>query len=118
MSTVLWRLTAVLAAAFGFIGVVIPGLPTVPFLLLAAWCAAKGWPALEQWLLTHPRYGETIQHWQARKAVPRRAKLAATVMMLVSVVVIGLLDTPLALRIFLPAVLFIVALWLWRRPEH
>ncbi len=112
-----WRLAALLCAALGFVGVVIPGLPTVPFLLLAAWCAARGWPAMESWLLAHPRYGETIANWRRHGAVPRRAKWAATLMMLVSTAIVWLLATGLALRVALPLILLCVALWLWRRPD-
>ena len=43
------------------IGAVLPGLPTVPFLLVAAWAGGKGWPALEVKLLNHPRYGPTLR---------------------------------------------------------
>ena len=57
------------------------GLPTVPFVLLAAWAAGKGWPELEQWLLHHPRYGGSIRAWRQHGAVSRRAKWLASVMM-------------------------------------
>ena len=42
-----WRSVAVLSVALGMIGVIIPGLPTVPFLLVAAWAGTRGWPELE-----------------------------------------------------------------------
>ncbi len=117
MRVLLWRLAALLCVVLGFVGVVIPGLPTVPFLLLAAWCGARGWPAMEAWLLAHPRYGETIQHWREHRAVPRRAKWAATLMMLLSSVIIWFGVPSLTLRVLLAMLLLCVALWLWRRPD-
>jgi uncharacterized protein len=113
----LWRLGAILALALGVAGVALPVLPTVPFLIVAAWAAGKGWPKLERWMLDHPSFGPHIRRWRERGAVPRRAKVLATVMMLASA--IGLQFTELApwLKIGAPALMAAVAVWLWRRPE-
>lgn len=107
-----------LTLALGLVGIIVPGLPTVPFLLLSAWCGSRGWPRLEAWLLAHPRYGETIQHWREHRAIPRKAKWAATVMMLLSSASLWLWPAPTALRIALPALLVAVACWIWRRPDR
>lgn len=114
---VLWRALALAAVALGFIGIFVPGLPTVPFLLLAAWAGGHGWPALEQWLLNHPRHGPGIRRWRDHGAVPRRAKWASTLMMALSAVLMGLTSAPLAAKIGVPLVMLAVAVWLWRRPE-
>jgi len=58
-------------------GVVLPLLPTTPFLLVAAWAFAKGSPRLEAWLYRHPRFGPFLTDWRDRRAIPRRAKAAA-----------------------------------------
>lgn len=112
-----WRLLAVVLVALGLVGVVVPGLPTVPFLLAAAWAAGHGWPALEQWLLNHPRYGTTIRQWRSHGAIPRRAKWAASTMMTLSAAILWLTPAPLAVRIAVPLVMGLVAWWMWRRPE-
>lgn len=117
MQTLLWRALALLSVALGLIGIVLPGLPTVPFLLLAAWAGGKGWPALEAWLLNHPRHGPAIRRWRERGAVPRRAKWAATGMMMLSASALALSPAPLAVKLAVPAFMAAVALWLWRRPE-
>jgi uncharacterized protein len=113
----LWRTVALLAVALGFIGVFVPGLPTVPFLLLAAWAAGRGWPALEQWLLNHATHGPAIRRWRERGAVPRKAKWLASATMLASATLLVLLDLPLWLKIAAPAAMLAVACWLWLRPE-
>jgi uncharacterized membrane protein YbaN (DUF454 family) len=113
----LWRLLAAACVVLGLIGVVVPGLPTVPFLLVAAWAGGRGWPRLETWLLDHPRHGPAIRRWRDRGAVPRRAKWAASVTMAFSAVLIGLSPTPVWLKAGVPALMAAVALWLWRRPE-
>ena len=43
-----WRVAALAAFGIGVVGIVIPVLPTVPFLILSAWAASKGWPAFER----------------------------------------------------------------------
>ena len=61
----------------GMIGIATPLLPTVPFLILAAWCFGKSSPRLEAWMLNHPRFGPSLRRWRTEGAIPRRAKLMA-----------------------------------------
>jgi uncharacterized protein len=115
--SLLWRALAALALLLGLVGIVVPGLPTVPFLLVAAWAGGKGWPALEAWLLAHPTHGPTIRRWRERGAIPRRAKWWASGMMAISAGVLWLTALPLAARVGVPLLMLAVALWMWTRPE-
>jgi len=115
---VAWRGTALAFVALGMLGVVIPGLPTVPFLLAAAWAAGRGWPALEQRLLNHPRYGSSIARWRERGAVPRSAKWTASLMMLLSTVALVVSSAPTPVKVAAPMLMSAVGLWLWKRPEN
>jgi uncharacterized protein len=117
MILLLWRALALACVALALLGVVLPGLPTVPFLLVAAWAGERGWPALEAWLLAHPRHGPSIRRWREHGAVPRRAKWAASAMMLASTTVLAFSGLPLWAKLALPALMAAVAAWLWRRPE-
>ena len=116
--TLLWRALALVSLALGLLGVFIPGLPTVPFLLVAAWAGSHGWAALEQWLLQHPRWGADIRRWRERGAVPRRAKWASSLMMALSAAIMMVLTMPLWAKVSAPLLMAGVAVWLWRRPEH
>lgn len=113
----LWRSLALISVLLGAIGAVLPGLPTVPFLLLAAWAAGKGWPALEERLLNHPRYGPTLRRWRERGAISRKAKWAATLMMTASGVLIVSTGAPIHAKVGVPLLMAAVAVWMWRRPE-
>ena len=115
---VFWRLLAVAALLLGVAGVILPGIPGVPFLLVAAWAGSRGWPAFERWLLAHPHLGPPVRAWREHGAVPRRAKWWASVMMSLGAVTMWLLPTPLWLRVAAPGLMLAVATWLWRRPER
>jgi len=66
-----------LLVVVGFIGALLPVLPTTPFLILAAACFARSSPRLERWLLNHARFGPVLRDWRAHGAIPRKAKLFA-----------------------------------------
>lgn len=117
LSRLMWQVLAILFLVLGVIGVVLPVLPTVPFVIAAAWAGGRGWPELERWLLGHPTYGIHIQRWREGGFVPRRAKLAAISMMLVSAIGLQFAPLPLAARLGVPLVMAAVAVWLWTRPE-
>jgi uncharacterized membrane protein YbaN (DUF454 family) len=85
---------------------------------VAAWAGGKGWPRLETWLLEHPRHGPYIRRWRDHRAVPRRAKWAASLTMLVSAALIVGLGAPLHAQWGVPLIMAAVAAWLWTRPEN
>ncbi len=113
----LWRALAIASLLAGFVGAFLPVLPTVPFVLLAAWAAGRGWPELEAWLLRHPRFGPPIRDWRERGAVSRRSKRVAVTAMAGSGLLLLLLPVHPALRAGVWLVMAAVAVWLWRRPE-
>lgn len=76
-----WLLSGGLFLLLGIIGIALPGLPTTPFVLLAAACWAKGSPRFYRRLYSHPRFGPMVYDWETRRAVPRRAKYLAYGMM-------------------------------------
>ena len=75
----LWTLGGLASVALGVIGVFVPLLPTVPFMLLAAFCFARGSERFHTWLMDHPQFGPAIHDWQRHGAISRRAKIAAMV---------------------------------------
>lgn len=112
-----WRLLALVFVALGLIGVVVPGMPTTVFMLLGAWASGKGWPALNLWLLNHPKFGPPIHDWHQHGAIPRKAKWLATVMMAISIAIILLTVERLWVKYGVPILMLSVLLWLWCRPE-
>ena len=60
MTRWLWALLAWTSLLLGIIGVLLPVMPTVPFILLSAFAAARGSQRLRAWLLRHPQFGRFI----------------------------------------------------------
>jgi uncharacterized membrane protein YbaN (DUF454 family) len=65
----------------GLLGVVLPGLPTTPFILLAAACYARASPRLHAWLLNHRWMGPMLRDWERDHSLTRRTKTVAVVSM-------------------------------------
>jgi uncharacterized membrane protein YbaN (DUF454 family) len=80
----LWAAGSV-SLALGLIGVVLPGLPTTPFVLLAAACYAKASPRLHGWLINHRWMGPMVRDWETHRSLTRRTKTVAQVSMVLMV---------------------------------
>ncbi len=106
----LW-LAGSVSLVLGLIGVVLPGLPTTPFILLAAACYAKASPRLHGWLLNHRWMGPMVRDWETHRSLSRRTKTVAQVSMvlMVGVSAWGLRDRPVVLGVLLVA----AAIGLW-----
>lgn len=90
----LFTLLGWLAVGLGLIGVVLPVLPTVPFIILAAFLFARGSPAAREWLLEHRHFGPHITAWEERGSISRRAKMLAVTSMIAVFAVSSVLGVP------------------------
>lgn len=111
----LWVGAGAASLVLGIVGIALPVLPTVPFVLLAAFCFSRGSPRCEAWLLADPRLGPPIRAWREHRAMPLRAKQLALVSMAVgSGLAWWLLPAPWG---WLPGVCCaVVAVWICRLP--
>lgn len=69
------------ALGLAVLGAILPGLPTTPFVLLAAACFAKGSPRWHAWLLSNRWLGPMVRDWETHHALPLKVKWLASVMM-------------------------------------
>lgn len=103
--------------ALGVIGIVLPLLPTTPFILLAAACFAKSSKRFHTWLITHPLFGPIINNFQNGQGIPRNVKIKVVLFIWITLgISIYLLNYP-----WVRLVIFIMGIglttFLWRIPS-
>jgi uncharacterized protein len=74
----------VVSFVLGLLGIVLPLLPTTPFILLAAFCFARSSPGLDQWLRNHPTWGKLIVQFSDGKGVATAIKTRAIILIWLS----------------------------------
>ncbi|WP_299821078.1 YbaN family protein [uncultured Jannaschia sp.] len=90
----IWVACGAVSFGLGMIGILLPLLPTTPFLIVAAWTFGKGSPALRHRLMDHPRVGGALRDWEAHGAIARRDKALACVSMAVILGIGSLVKLP------------------------
>ena len=115
----LWIMLGCTSLALGIIGVVLPLLPTTPFVLLAAACFARGSERFHQWLLANRTFGPMVYEWERHRSLPYRTKVTAIVLMSLTMAVsIVFFVQPLWLKIALALFGVALALWMYRIPSR
>ncbi len=114
----LWLALAYGSLGLAVLGVVIPGLPTAEFVLLAAWAASRSSPRLAAWLENHRLFGSLLRNWRDGGVVSRRAKLLASLSMLVALLIMLLTVNHLPSVAFAALGMGCGAAWMWSRPEQ
>ncbi|QDL91310.1 DUF454 domain-containing protein [Paroceanicella profunda] len=114
---IVWLTIGLLSLLAGAAGAVLPLVPTVPFLLLAAFAFSRSSERLHTWLTTHPRLGPPIMDWQRHGAIRRRVKYIATATIAAAFLISVMLNVPGHVLAIQAGVLSLVLLFLWTRPE-
>lgn len=116
-SVMVYRAIGLAAVGLGAVGVALPVLPTVPFLLVALWAFARGSPDLHARLLAHRTYGPMLRDWELRRAIPVRGKIASIGAMSASLLVLALTTERIWTTVAVGAVMAAVAAYILSRPS-
>jgi len=107
-----------IAIGLAALGVLLPLLPTTPFLLVAAWAFGRSSERFHRWLQQNRWFGPLLNDWQRHGAIPRWAKVMAVTFM--ALALIGLIQRgilPVWAVALIGASLAAVSLWIITRPS-
>lgn len=90
-----WLSAGLVFTGLAFTGILLPLVPTTPFLLLAAFCFARSSQKLRAWLYAHKLFGPLLINWEKYGAISRRTKILAIAMLIATPVVSFLLGSEL-----------------------
>jgi uncharacterized protein len=107
-----WFIFAWISFVVGVIGAFVPILPTTPFLILSAYLFSKSSPRFHKWLLELPIAGSGINDWHEHRVIKPRAKLLCSLMIALSLVLIGL-SPGIHMAIKLLAATIMVLVWIF-----
>lgn len=113
---IIWLLFGIISFALGFIGAFLPLLPTVPFMLLSAFCFSKSSERLHNWLLSHKIFGPFIEDWNRNGSINKRAKIVSTVSIAFVFCISLFLGVKPVILIIQAVVLSSVLVFIWSRP--
>ncbi len=101
----------------GAIGIILPILPTTPFLLLSAACYLRGSERMHRWLLNNRWFGSYIRNFKEGKGIPIKGKISALIMvwLTISFSALFIIDI-LAVQIVMFAIAIFVSIYLIQLP--
>ncbi|WP_409930414.1 YbaN family protein [Vibrio owensii] len=105
-----------LCMILGIAGIVLPLLPTTPFILLASACFMRGSPAFHRWLHEHKTFGPMLDNWHKHRAVTRKVKQRGAVFIVLSLTVSILVAPIIWVKIALLVMLIVLLSWFMRLP--
>ncbi len=117
MTRPLWLLLGLTSLLCGIAGIVLPLVPTTPFILLAAYSFARSSPRLDSWIQAHQTFGPMIENWRRYGSIDRRTKRIALFLMIGAFGLSLAMRLPLWVLVAQGTVLVAVATFILTRPD-
>lgn len=117
MTRAIWFIAGWICVLLAIIGAILPLMPSVVFLLLAAFAFSNSSPRFHDWLLNHDKFGPPIKDWHERGAISKKSKILANCsifLTLVISIVLKVSPTIIMIQVF---ILALVLLFINTRPE-
>ena len=113
----LLKVLGFLCILLGVMGILLPILPTTPFLILAAVCFSYSSQEFYDKIVNHKRFGPSVKDYLEGKGIPKRAKKIAVIVLWLSIGFSAYLVKPLWLKVLLPAIAVYVTWFILREPD-
>lgn len=107
-----------LFVGLGALGVILPGLPTTPFMLLAAWMFSKSSARFHHWLWTHRVFGPYVRNWSRHRVIPAHAKVISLLFMSLGLTILVVRQSHYAIVLTTAAVCIWGAVFILRCPSR
>jgi uncharacterized protein len=114
---IVWIAGGTLSVGLGVAGLVLPLVPTTPFVILAAWCFARSSPELRDRLANSRMLGPSLRDWERERAIARRAKVSASVLLVFLMLLSVALQVPTWIVVLQGLAAIGMSLFLWTRPD-
>ncbi|MDP2575557.1 YbaN family protein [Vibrio penaeicida] len=111
-----WNVLGWISLLLGLLGIVLPLLPTTPFLLLTSACFLRGSPKFYEWLHSHPKLGPVLNDWQRHRSLRAKVKRRAYVFIIISFSVSIFVVPILWVKAMLLVLLCVLLAWFSRIP--
>lgn len=103
----------------GVIGVMLPVLPTTPFLIVALALFSKSSPRFHQMLLNNVWFGPILKQWEENKTLSRKIKYKASILIIITFSISALIiDKKIQIQLFLLGMAIVLLLFIWRIKEE
>jgi hypothetical protein len=116
MKTALLGTLACTSLVIGIVGIILPGLPSTEFILLAVWAADRSSPRMHRCLMNQNLIRAMIQNLKDGK-MPRKAKFVSTIMMAISTITLEKHITQISIEAIVASIMIFATIWLWHLPE-
>ena len=112
----LWKILGFASLGMAYVGLVTPGIPYSCFIVFAAYCFAKGSPAMHAWLYNHKIFGPFLTNWGEKRVFPTKMKFFMLAMMSSSLAIMYFTNVPTRGIVYTGIFMLCVAVWAWRWP--
>jgi uncharacterized membrane protein YbaN (DUF454 family) len=103
----------------GLIGIILPVLPTTPFLIVALVLFSKSSPRFHQMLLNNTWFGPTLKQWERDKTLSRKTKYKALFLILITFSIsVFIFSDKVQLQLLLVGIAIVLIISIWRIKEY
>ena len=115
MRKALWVGLGLFFVGCAYIGILLPGVPTTFFVILAAWAFGKSSEKFNKWLHEHKLFGKYLTNWETKKVYPTRGRYAMVGVMCLSLISM-FFTLPLRIVGYASFTFLLICIWAFRYP--